>query len=159
VNAEERLTVYLAAGADTSTTPSYDEGLSMLHVQWPRARVISSRDQYTCTADWLRQWSSIAPSVDALVILPNPDGTTGLGVYTETNTIRRQGGAVYVLEAGQLYPLARLGRLTVGRTHALTQEQRVRFAECVVHAPHGRTPAPYESLATKCRQRREAARS
>jgi hypothetical protein len=149
VNSEGRLTVYLAAGVDTYTTPSYDAARAQLQAHWPRARVISPREQYTCTADWLRQWSSIAPSVDALVILPYPDGTTGLGVYTEADAVRRQGGAVYVIDAGHLYPLARLDRLTAGRTHALTQEQRVRFAHCVVHAPHGPTPAPRESPATR----------
>ena len=128
-------TIYLAAGVRTYATPRYDDALAMVRTQWPHAHVLSPRELYTSTADWLLQWPTVAPRVDALVILPYEDGTTGLGVYTEAQAVRRQGGVVCVIDQGCLHPLARLNRLNAGRLHALTAQQRLRYAHVAIHVP------------------------
>ena len=133
VTPEQLPTVYLAAGVNMYTEPTYDAALAMVRAQWLDATLVHARDAFTSTQDWLERWPVMAPTIDALVIVPHPDGTTGLGVYTEATLVRRLGTPVYVVEEGQLTPLAAVVPLKAGPIGGLTLPQRLRYARVSAH--------------------------
>ena len=78
-------TVYLMARVLDMDDVLYDEALGWLARQLPTATLLSARDEWTSTADWLARWPEWHPRVGAgvVVTVPATDHAVGRGVVRE----------------------------------------------------------------------------
>lgn len=83
-------TVYLTAPLSTFVTPRYDAALATIRERHPHARILSPRELFGSSAEWLRQWPSIRPTITLMYLLPaltrvSPtiEGTIALGCLKE----------------------------------------------------------------------------
>ena len=101
-----RRCVYLAAPIPTYRTSRYAWALAQVREQFPDHELLSARDLYVSTEDWLAKWPTTLPTLDALVFIAAADRTIGAGVFREIVDARSRGLPVWHLsDSATLIPL------------------------------------------------------
>lgn len=81
--------VYLSAVLPLSKTGLYTRALSLIREMHPCAAILSCRDLWSTPQGWRWTYRDVLHSVSHVYVIPNADGTVGMGVYEETAFFRR----------------------------------------------------------------------
>jgi hypothetical protein len=112
--------VYLACPIALFSTPQYDEIRALIRKRRPRARLVEPKRLWDSTAQWLRDWPHVLPTISALVFFTGDEGLTP-GVEREVDDALAAGLPVYCADFGDLM---RIGRHV--RRGVFTVERRPR---------------------------------
>lgn len=85
VNRTSKSLIYLAAPLSTYNSATYEIAMSRLQRRFPSARLLLSRDLFTSIAHFRATYRAVLATVTLPVILTDPAGWLGGGVYTETS--------------------------------------------------------------------------
>nr|BAL53905.1 hypothetical protein HGMM_F11C09C13 [uncultured prokaryote] len=82
---------------------AYRRLLARVRRLFPGAEIVSPREMFTNTRDWLQRWPTLLSTLDALVVIPDGD-RVGLGVLREVTDALFVGIPIYVYQ-GSFQPL------------------------------------------------------
>lgn len=97
------MNVYFAAPVTTYLTRHYHRGLTLTKDLFEYGDVISARDEFKSTDDWLEKWPKIMPTINVVVFISDEDGWIGKGVWREINDVANNHGIVAYLDRNLMY--------------------------------------------------------
>lgn len=101
----EPLRIYLSCAIEDFSTFRCDTVLDLIYFLLPNATVLEPKKLFATTADWLRQWPDIYPTLDCLWFFPMFDGSVSMGVTKEVIECHNHGVPVFCFFHGWVFPV------------------------------------------------------
>lgn len=95
--------IYVARPKSTYNTTYGDRHVAFVRKSYRSHEVVDPAGLYASFTDFERRWPAIAATLEAFVLVTNPDGTVGYGCYVEYETARTLGIPIRLLTLERVF--------------------------------------------------------